>query len=128
MYFECDNYLWHVGAIRLPKGAMHYSGSDWMGLNREFVSYIINENDELVNGMKQFFTYMANPCEAFFHSVIRNSRFCSTCVNNNLHLINWKREIGCSCKVKLPVDYCGCSPNGMYNYLLTKNNYIFLSF
>ena len=114
LFFECDEHVWKVGGIHLTN-AVHYSGSDWMGLNREFVSYIIEEKDELVDGMKQFFNYMANPCESFFHTVIRNSRFCSTCVSNNLHLINWKREIGCGCKSHSVVDYCGCSPNGNAN-------------
>ena len=115
LFFECDDYLWHTGAIHLPKGVMHYSGSDWMALNGEFLTYIIHENDDLVKGLKKFFTYMANPCEAFFHTILRNSRFCSTVVNNNLHLINWNKKIGCNCKVKHPVDYCGCSPNGTHN-------------
>ena len=26
---------------------------------------------------------------------LRNTRFCSTAVNNNLHLTNWKRKQGC---------------------------------
>ena len=38
-------------------------------------------------------------------------RFCSSGVNNNLHLTNWRRKLGCKCQYKHIVDWCGCSPN-----------------
>ena len=42
---------------------------------------------------------------------LRNTRFCSSAVNNNLHLTNWNRKQGCKCQHKAIVDWCGCSPN-----------------
>ena len=38
-------------------------------------------------------------------------RFCRSYINNNLHLTNWKRKLGCKCQYKAVVDWCGCSPN-----------------
>ncbi len=53
------------------------------------------------------------PGEGFFHTVMRNSPFCSTAANNNLKLINWRRDRGCKCQHKAYVDWCGCSPNDL---------------
>ena len=43
----------------------------------------------------------------------RNSRYCSTYVDNNLRFANWKRNpvTGCKCRHETVVDACGCSPN-----------------
>lgn len=49
--------------------------------------------------------------QSFFHTVLRNSHFCDTYVDNNLHLTNWKRHLGCKCQYRHIVDWCGCSPN-----------------
>lgn len=32
-------------------------------------------------------------------------------IDNNLHVTNWKRKLGCKCQHKHVVDWCGCSPN-----------------
>ena len=32
-------------------------------------------------------------------------------MDNNLHVTNWKRKLGCKCQYKAVVDWCGCSPN-----------------
>jgi protein xylosyltransferase len=49
--------------------------------------------------------------QSFFHTALRNSQFCDTYVDNNLHVTNWKRRLGCKCQYKHVVDWCGCSPN-----------------
>ena len=49
--------------------------------------------------------------QSFFHTVLRNSIFCDTYINNNLRVTNWKRHLGCKCQYKHVVDWCGCSPN-----------------
>ena len=86
-------------------------GSDWVTLNSEFADYVINGRDETITGLREYFRYTLLPAEAFFHMALRNTRFCSTAVNNNLHLTNWKRKQGCKCQHKAIVDWCGCSPN-----------------
>lgn len=49
--------------------------------------------------------------QSFFHTVLRNSPFCETYIDNNLHVTNWKRWLGCKCQYRHVVDWCGCSPN-----------------
>ena len=114
-FFECENHMWRLGGRKLPQGIQIDGGSDWVCLNKEFVSYVVNGDDELIKGLRKIFTYTLLPAESFFHTTLRNSKFCSTYVNNNLHLTNWKRNIGCKCQHKNVVDWCGCSPNGKFN-------------
>lgn len=87
-------------------------GSDWVALNRDFVEYVVRKNpDPLVAGLVRLFRFTLLPAESFFHTVLRNSKFCNTYVDNNLHVTNWKRKLGCKCQYKAVVDWCGCSPN-----------------
>lgn len=87
-------------------------GSDWFALSREFVEYVANpDTDSLVIDLSKLFRYTLLPAESFFHTVLRNSRFCNTYIDNNLHMTNWKRKLGCKCQYKAVVDWCGCSPN-----------------
>jgi protein xylosyltransferase len=120
-FLECDNYMWNLGHKRLPNGIMFEGGSDWMVFTKDFVSYVTNGKDELLNGLKTVFSYTAHPNEAFFHTVLRNSKFCSSYVNKESHLVNWKLDHGCridQCHKKYG-DFCGCSPNGKL-YSLSK--------
>ena len=36
---------------------------------------------------------------------MRNSEYCQTYIDNNLHLTNWKRKQGCKCQYKAIVDW-----------------------
>ena len=110
-FHECDNHMWRLGRRQLPDGIQLDGGSDWICLNRRFVTYIINSDDDLITGLKRVFNYTLLPAESFFHTSLRNSEFCWSFVNNNLHLTNWKRKRGCKCQHKAIVDWCGCSPN-----------------
>lgn len=110
-----------------------------MALSRPFVSYVTSsEKDELVEGLVSVFKHTLLPAEvsffpvnilallsefknvipniiiflqSFFHTILRNSKFCNTYVDNNLHVTNWKRRLGCKCQYQHVVDWCGCSPN-----------------
>lgn len=111
-FVECDMRMWRVADRKLPQGLQMDGGSDWIALSRKFVKYVAAEKpDELVTGLKQVFKYTLLPAESFFHTVLRNSRFCNTYIDNNLHVTNWKRKLGCKCQYKHVVDWCGCSPN-----------------
>ena len=44
-------------------------------------------------------------------SVVQNTEFCESFVDNNLRMTNWNRARGCKCQYKHIVDWCGCSPN-----------------
>ncbi|XP_063992970.1 xylosyltransferase oxt [Diachasmimorpha longicaudata] len=111
-FVECEARMWRLGDRQLPKGVQIDGGSDWMALSREFVQYVTEEQpDSLIRGLLQVFRYTLLPAESFFHTALRNSIFCDTYVDNNLHVTNWKRKLGCKCQYKAVVDWCGCSPN-----------------
>merc|ERR1719370_2470361 len=110
-FYECDTRMWRLGPRTLPVGLQIDGGSDWICLNREFVTYVLHSQDELLVGLKKIFSHTLLPAESFFHTVLRNSHHCPTYIDNNLHLTNWKRKIGCKCQYKAVVDWCGCSPN-----------------
>jgi len=103
--------MWRIGNRELPLGLQIDGGSDWICLNRDFAGYVVNSEEELVTGLKTLFSYTLLPAESFFHTVLRNSEYCQTYIDNNLHLTNWKRKQGCKCQYKAIVDWCGCSPN-----------------
>ncbi|XP_013115718.2 xylosyltransferase oxt [Stomoxys calcitrans] len=112
-FVECDTHMWRIGDRKLPNGIQIDGGSDWVGLSRPFVKYVIENKDtqELLKGLLVIFRHTLLPAESFFHTVLRNSKFCNTYVDNNLHVTNWKRKLGCKCQYKHVVDWCGCSPN-----------------
>ncbi|XP_030646535.1 xylosyltransferase 2 [Chanos chanos] len=111
LFHECDNHMWRLGERTIPEGLEVSGGSDWFSLTRRFVEYVVNSEDELVTGLKQFYTYALLPAESFFHTVLGNSLMCDTLVDNNLRVTNWNRKLGCKCQYKHIVDWCGCSPN-----------------
>lgn len=111
-FVECDTHMWRIGDRTLPAGVQIDGGSDWVALSRPFVEYVArDEKDALVDGLLTVFRHTLLPAESFFHTAIRNSHFCNTYVDNNLHVTNWKRKLGCKCQYKHVVDWCGCSPN-----------------
>ena len=116
--------MWRLGSRRLPDGVQLDGGSDWICLNKDFVTYVVKSDDELMRGLRTVFAHTLLPAESFFHTTLRNSRYCSTYVNNNLHLTNWKRNLGCKCQHKAVVDWCGCSPNGKY-FLINSVNRLY---
>ncbi|KAI7803608.1 xylosyltransferase 1 [Triplophysa rosa] len=111
LFFECDTHMWRLGDRKIPEGISVDGGSDWFLLNRTFVEYVINSQDDLVTNMKRFYAYTLLPAESFFHTVLENSPHCESMVDNNLRITNWNRKLGCKCQYKHIVDWCGCSPN-----------------
>ncbi|XP_047215598.1 xylosyltransferase 2-like isoform X2 [Girardinichthys multiradiatus] len=111
LFHECDNHMWRLGERNIPEGLEVSGGSDWFALTRRFVDYVVSSRDELVLGLKQFYSYALLPAESFFHTVLGNSHMCETLVDNNLRVTNWNRKLGCKCQYKHIVDWCGCSPN-----------------
>lgn len=110
-FVECETHMWRIGERKLPRGIVIDGGSDWIALSPEFVSYVVGKQDQLLAGLEIVFKHTLLPAESYFHTVLRNSHFCNTYVDNNLHVTNWKRKLGCKCQYKHVVDWCGCSPN-----------------
>ncbi|KAL4659044.1 xylosyltransferase 1-like [Arapaima gigas] len=111
LFYECDTHMWRLGDRKIPEGISVDGGSDWFLLNRVFIEYVVNSQDDLVTSMKRFYSYTLLPAESFFHTVLENSPHCETMVDNNLRITNWNRKLGCKCQYKHIVDWCGCSPN-----------------
>ena len=107
--------MWRLGSRSLPRGIQYDGGSDWVCLHVDFVRFVVEEEQEdpLLRGLDDIFRHTLLPAESYFHTVLRNSRFCQTYLNNNLHLTNWRRDRGCKCQHKKVVDWCGCSPNDL---------------
>lgn len=110
-FHECDHHMWKLGDRNLPTGIVFDGGSDWVGLTHDFASYLTFANNSLIRGLKQVFDQTLLPAESFFHTVLVNSEYCDSIINNNLHVTNWQRKLGCHCQHKQVVDWCGCSPN-----------------
>nr|AAA75448.1 unknown [Drosophila melanogaster] len=112
-FVECDTHMWRIGDRKLPAGIQVDGGSDWVALSRPFVGYVTHprEDDELLQALLKLFRHTLLPAESFFHTVLRNTKHCTSYVDNNLHVTNWKRKQGCKCQYKHVVDWCGCSPN-----------------
>ncbi|NXS12080.1 XYLT1 Xylosyltransferase, partial [Neodrepanis coruscans] len=111
LFLECDTHMWRLGDRKIPEGISVDGGSDWFLLNRKFVEYVTFSTDDLVTKMKRFYSYTLLPAESFFHTVLENSPYCDSMVDNNLRITNWNRKLGCKCQYKHIVDWCGCSPN-----------------
>lgn len=110
-FHECDRHMWKLGDRTLPVGITFDGGSDWIGLSHDFASYLTYANNALIQGLKQVYDQTLLPAESFFHTVLVNSEYCDSIINNNLHVTNWQRKLGCNCQHKHVVDWCGCSPN-----------------
>ncbi|KAI4887242.1 hypothetical protein NFI96_027503 [Prochilodus magdalenae] len=63
LFFECDTHMWRLGDRKIPEGISVDGGSDWFLLNRAFVEYVINSEDDLVTSMKRFYAYTLLPAE-----------------------------------------------------------------
>ena len=88
--------MYRLGPRSLPNGLKVDGGSDWVCLSKDFMEYILDEEnqDKMLEGLFTIFNYTLLPAESFFHTALRNSRFCSSYVNNNLRITNWKRALG----------------------------------
>ncbi|XP_067937140.1 xylosyltransferase oxt-like [Watersipora subatra] len=109
-FYECEYHLWRMGNRSVPTGIRIDGGSDWICLSRNFIQYLTVSQDELIQGLRQYFTYALLPAESYFHTVLQNSEYCETFIDNNLHKTNWNRKRGCLCQYRHIVDWCGCSP------------------
>lgn len=67
LFYECDTHMWRLGDRKIPDGVSVDGGSDWFLLNRLFVEYVINSQDDLVANMKRFYAYTLLPAEVSEH-------------------------------------------------------------
>ena len=70
-FYECDAHMWRLGPRILPHQIEISTGSNWIGLNKEFVSYLVNGDDELINGMRTTWNYTIMAVESYFHTLLK---------------------------------------------------------
>ncbi|MEQ1767986.1 MAG: beta-1,6-N-acetylglucosaminyltransferase, partial [Methylotenera sp.] len=73
---------------KFPGNLTPYGGSMFWCLNREVVRYVINYVDKFQKEVS-FFKNVWIPDEIFIPTVVMNSPFKSTCINENLIYIRW---------------------------------------
>ena len=81
----------HVAVKRkLPNKFLLYGGSQWWTLSSDCIEWVVNfikDNPRLVN----YFRYTFIPDELFFHTIIMNSPFKDSVMNENLRYIDFSR-------------------------------------
>jgi hypothetical protein len=78
-----------VGRRSFPKGYHPHIGSHLLAVSRDCAEYIhtfAEENPDFVH----FFKYVDNPEEVFIPTIVMNSPFRDSVVNENLHFIDWQ--------------------------------------
>ena len=103
--------MFKLGPRLLPISFEFDGGSDWICLSKDFIDYIVDEEhrDAMLQGLLAIYNYTILPAESFFHTALRNSQFCSSYVNNNLRLTNWKKQLGYSQRKNVD-NFTGRSP------------------
>jgi hypothetical protein len=87
-----------------PKGFRPYGGSSYWCLPRVCIEYMhkfIQQNP----GFVDFFKRVEAPDEIFFQTIILNSPFRDTTVNDNLRYIDWKEPNGASPSILCKYDF-----------------------
>lgn len=70
-----------------------FGGSTYWSLNRACVRYVMDYTRDNVNFLHRFkYTFCAE--EIYFQTIIMNSKFASTVINDNLRYIDWKSGRG----------------------------------
>lgn len=62
-FHQCDDHMWRLGDRKIPEGIEVDGGSDWVALTRDFCQYIVDNDDELLKGLRTFFKYTLLPAE-----------------------------------------------------------------
>ncbi len=92
------------GNRKFPEGFKPYGGSSWWILPRECLKYItefVAYNSRFVN----FFKYVKHPDEIFFQTIILNSLFKNSVVNDNLRYIDWAGSTTAHPRVLIKDDF-----------------------
>ncbi len=76
---------------KLPKGLIPVGRSQWFTITLEHVKYVIdylNKNTSVIS----FFKYTWGSDEIVFHTILYNSQYRDSMVNNNLRYIDWSEK------------------------------------
>ena len=84
----------------LPAGLVPYTGFGHWCLSLECLEYVATRNPELT----RFFRWSSSPDETYFQTLLMNSPFADTLVNDDLRYVDWS-EGGASPKVLTSFDF-----------------------
>jgi len=90
-----QNYVFEFGdriirtSIKRPylRGVTPYIGNQWMILSRKFCEFVCYSPD--VERFKEFYRHTFIPDEAFFQTLIMNTSYKGTIVNDDKRIIDW---------------------------------------
>jgi hypothetical protein len=100
IYFEFRGRVMQIPVNRkMPNDFKWYAGSQWFMINKQFCEYV---NSYRAKKFVRFFKYTHIPDESFFQTVIMNSEFKQTVINDNKRSIEW----GDKCVKILTSDDC----------------------
>lgn len=88
-YSDLDYYKENVKITILPKMIQPYGGSQWWSLHYDCLSFIYEQYRTKCN-LFDFYQFCLIPDEMIFQTLLMNSKFKTTIVNNNLRYIKWK--------------------------------------
>lgn len=71
-------------------GARVYAGSGWFNWNRAFCEYLAHDKE--IRKYEHFFRFVPHSIELFFQTVLMNSEFRETVINDDLRQINWSED------------------------------------
>jgi len=70
VFHQCESRMWRVGDRALPQGIRFDGGSDWIAITRSLASYIVHQNNPLLQGS----------CSPHFHSLYSLSILKYSCI------------------------------------------------
>ena len=107
---ECDEHLFALGPRSLPSGIGYFEGSQWHTLSRDFISYLLFEQDDtLLSGLYSVYNYTILPEERFYLAALKHSHFCTKHFDKNFKLLSMDPERKKGCHMHRPsADFNGC--------------------
>ncbi|XP_027344556.1 beta-glucuronosyltransferase GlcAT14A-like [Abrus precatorius] len=92
-YEKSSPLFFAVESRETPDAFKLFRGSPWVILTRTFMEYCVSGWDNLPRKLLMFFSNVAYPLEAYFHTVLCNSpEFKDTLVDNNLMYSLWDTD------------------------------------
>ena len=104
-----------MGPRSLPTGIDYYEGSDWHTLSRDFIEYLLFEqNDPILSGLFTVYNHTLLSAERFYLSALKHSKFCTKHFDWNFKLLGMDPNRKKGCHMHRPsADFNGCKPVNM---------------
>ncbi len=77
----------------LLSGITYYGGKTWWSFTKDCTKFIVEEHQRN-KSLRDFFRYTLIPDEMYFQTMLLNSSFKESCVNDSLRFIKWEADDG----------------------------------